>query len=95
MYFQEKKEVKRGPFNKLIQNKKQYLFDLEDILDELETKLTPFYNSKEMTILDIMIASHIWGMYIFPEFQFPPQIHIYLQKVRELTNFKYHQDFWK
>lgn len=95
-YFQSKKEVKRGPFKNLIKNKAQYLQLLNEILtDDIEKNLSPFYKSSTMTIIDIMIAAHLWGMYIFPEFQFSPKVHAYLQKVSELCHFDYHQDFWK
>ncbi|AYF45236.1 glutaredoxin 2, C-terminal domain protein [Halobacteriovorax sp. BALOs_7] len=94
-YFINKKSAKRGPFNTLAQNKQLFLKGLELNLGQLPSKLLPFYESDKFTILDILLASHIWGMYIFPEYQFPPQIHIYLQKVKELTNFNYHDDFWK
>ena len=95
-YFQSKKELKRGPFNKLIQDKKLYLNQLQLILDQqIESNLTPFYKSSTFTIVDIMIASHLWGMYIFPEFQFSEKMHRYLQTIKDLSNFDYHQDFWK
>jgi glutaredoxin 2 len=95
-YFQDKKESKRGPFKKLIQNKDIYLKDLNNILiNDLEENLVPFYKSSSISIVDIMIASHLWGMYIFPEFQFSPPIHHYLQTIKNLTHFDYHQDFWR
>jgi len=95
-YFQSKKEVKRGPFKDLIKNKTQYLQSLNEILsNDIEKNLEPFYKSSALTIIDIMIAAHLWGMYIFPEFQFSPKVHAYLQKVSGLCHFDYHQDFWK
>jgi glutaredoxin 2 len=94
-YFQTKKEVKRGPFNKLIQNKDEFLTKLETILEELEGNLQPFYKSDKMSIVDIAIASHLWGMYIFPEFQFSTKVHSYLQEIRKQCHFDYHVDFWK
>ncbi len=95
-YFQEKKEIKRGPFKNLILNKEVYIKSLNDILsNELEQNLKPFYKSSNLTIIDIMIAAHLWGMYIFPEFQFSPPIHNYLQLVKSKTQFNYHEDFWK
>jgi glutaredoxin 2 len=95
-YFQDKKEVKRGPFKNLIKNKETTINTLNDILsNELEKNLSPFYKSSTLTIVDIMIASHLWGMYIFPEFQFTLKMHQYLQSVKHLAHFDYHQDFWK
>ncbi len=95
-YFINKKSVKRGPFNALARNKQQFLDELSPLLEELEKKIGPFYNqAQELSVFDLMIASHIWGMYIFPEFQFSPKIHSYLQRVKELCNFNYHEDFWR
>lgn len=94
-YFQKKKEEKRGPFKKLIQNKDLYLSALDKILKEqVEGELKPFYKSDSLTILDIMLAAHLWGMYIFPEFQFSPSLHQYLQRVKRDCHFDYHRDFW-
>jgi len=95
-YFLKKKEAKRGPFGPLMAKKQEFLDELELVIVKLETKLTPFYNGEgEVTIFDIMIASHLWGMYLFPEFQFPPFLHNYLQEIKRRTNFEYHQDYWK
>lgn len=93
-YFQTKKEKKRGPFNELIQNREKFLSGLETTLENLEKELSPFYQSSEMTINDILIASHLWGMYIFPEFQFSEKVHGYLQSVKKACAFDYHQDLW-
>lgn len=94
-YFLKKKEAKRGPFGPLMARKQEFLDELDPIIVKLETKLTPFYNGESnITIFDIMIASHLWGMYLFPEFQFPPFLHNYLQEIKRKTNFEYHQDFW-
>lgn len=94
-YFQSKKELKRGPFKNLIQNKNKYIEELDEIIaSQIVTHLQPFFHSQELTILDILMASHLWGMYIFPEYQFSPQIHSYLQAIKHKTGFEYHQDFW-
>ena len=94
-YFQKKKEIKRGPFYKLAQNKKAFIEKLQEELKEVEQKLTPYYESEKFTIKDIMLASHLWGMYIFPEFQFSEKIHQYLQDIKKMCNFDYHEDFWR
>lgn len=94
-YFQSKKEIKRGPFKNLVRDQKEYINELEKILDEnLLNKLQPFFMNSKITIVDIMIASHLWGAYIVPEFQFNSKIHQYLMKVKELTHFNYHADFF-
>lgn len=94
-YFEKKKGAKRGPFKELV--KKQDLFIQEILIDleRLADDLTPFYKSAEFTLYDILLASHIWGLYVVPEFQFPEKVHRYLQRVKVLCHFNYHQDFWK
>lgn len=94
-YFQSGKEKKRGPFKDLVKNRSQFEIPLLKDLEEVETCLAPFYNSKEFGLFDILLAAHLWGLYIVPEFQFPPKLHAYLQKVKELTKFNYLGDFWK
>jgi len=93
-YFQQKKEKKRGPFNELIQNKASFLKELEPLMDELLSELDPYYKSPVMTIFDIMIASHLWGLYVFPEFQFKKGVHTYLQDIKNQCAFDYHRDFF-
>ncbi|MCF8059024.1 MAG: glutathione S-transferase N-terminal domain-containing protein [Bacteriovoracaceae bacterium] len=93
-YFQKKKELKRGPFNELAKKKSQFLGELETLLPKVEVKLNPFYNGEDFTIIDIMIASHLWGLYMLPEFQFSPRLHLYLQTVKNLCHFEYHENFW-
>lgn len=94
-YFESKKSKKRGPFKELVWKQKEFQSSLNLRLKELETKLTPFYNGDQMDLSDIIIASHLWGMYVVPEFQFSPTIHQYLQSISKACNFNYHQDFWK
>lgn len=95
-YFQSKKELKRGPFNKLVHNQKVYIDKLTALLEtELAPNLKPFYKNNKLTIMDIMIAAHLWGMYVVPEFRFDQKVSDYLQKIKEITNFNYHEDFWR
>lgn len=94
-YFQSKKEEKRGPFKDLVRKRKDFEVPLMKDLEEVEKNLKPFYNSPEFGLFDILLASHLWGLYVVPEFQFTPKLHQYLQRVKELTHFDYHGDFWK
>lgn len=94
-YFLSKKEKKRGPFHLLVQRQDEFLNELPPLFERIRSKLSPFYRSDSPTILDIMIASHLWGLYVLPEFQFPSDIHDYLQKVKTLCHFNYHEDLWK
>lgn len=86
-YFRQKKEVKRGPFEELINNRSNFESKLNVQLKQLEAELSPFYKSEKLTLNDILIASHLWGLYILPEFQFPTHIHTYLQTIKKLCRF--------
>jgi glutaredoxin 2 len=94
-YFILKKEEKRGPFKLLIEKRKFFEEELQNDLIKLERELKPFYHSESFSGLDILLASHLWGLYIVPEFQFSKEMHNYLQSVKNITHFNYHQDFWK
>ena len=102
-YFIQKKSVKRGPFEKLIQNKNTFLQELTPLLKEVEdliksddfSSFAKGHKKEDLSIFDIMLSSHIWGMYIFPEFQFSETIHTYLQNVKMACEFEYHEDLWK
>lgn len=94
-YFQKKKEEKRGPFSALVKNRDQYIKDISSDLSEVVQDLKPFYRSNVFTVYDILLAAHIWGLYVVPEFQFEEKIHQYLQKVKEHCHFDYHHDFWR
>lgn len=94
LYFQKKKEVKRGPFKDLVKNQAKYIAEINPLLKKIEDQLLPFYQSKFFSLNDIVVAAHIWGLYVVPEFQFSPAIHAYLQKVKEVCQFNYHKDFW-
>lgn len=95
-YFLKKKEAKRGPFNLLAQRKAQFLKELSPLLTEVESHIDPFFDkNSKVTIWDIILASHLWGLYMIPEFQFSPRLHSYLQQVGEHCHFNYHEDFWR
>lgn len=94
-YFQKKKEEKRGPFKNLVKKREQFTKDILKDLNELSGELKPFYHSETFGLDDILLASHLWGLYIVPEFQFPEKIHHYLQQVKNICHFDYHHDYWK
>lgn len=93
-YFQKKKEEKRGPFSDLVKKQEEYLQELAPLLSELESNLKPFYQSEKFGLYDILIAAHLWGLYIVPEFQFSVNVHQYLKNIKRECRFNYHQDFW-
>ena len=93
-YFQKKKEEKRGPFKDLVKKRKTFEDQLQNDLTSVEKDLTPFYKSENFTLKDILLAAHIWGLYVVPEFQFSVKVHKYLQTVKEHCHFDYHRDFW-
>lgn len=94
-YFQKKKEEKRGPFKNLVRNKDQFMANISVDLEEVAQDLKPFYRSDKFTVYDILLAAHLWGLYVVPEFQFSGKVHEYLQTVKKICHFDYHQDFWK
>ncbi len=94
IYFQKKKEEKRGPFSELVKQRDHYIKELAPDLKKIEDCLIPFYGSSELGLLDILIASHLWGLYVVPEFQFSEKIHHYLQSIKQYCRFNYHKDFW-
>lgn len=94
-YFQDQKEKKRGPFKDLVKNREQFISALEQEWPKISSELKPFYQSETLTLKDILLASHLWGLYIVPEFQFPEKIHLYLQAIKKQCQFDYHQDFWR
>jgi glutaredoxin 2 len=93
-YFQRKKELKRGPFPELVRRSQVFMDQLGAEFERLAPKLQPFYESQELGLHDILLASHLWGLYVVPEFQFPPEVHSYLQRVKKASSFSYHADFW-
>lgn len=91
-YFQKKKEEKRGPFEVLVKNRALFEKELNECLLDVEKNITEYYKSKALSIYDIVLASHLWGMYVVPEFQFSPKLHSYLQRVKKECAFDYHED---
>lgn len=94
-YFQKKKEEKRGPFSELYRRRHEFMSELSPRLEALVPKFSPYYQSQKIGLLDILLASHLWGLYVVPEFQFPPELHAYLQRVGKDCAFEYHQEFWR
>lgn len=94
-YFIQQKEAKRGPFKELVRRAEEFRRELAPRLEWLCEELGPFFQSDKLRLQDIMIAAHLWGLYVVPEFQFPPSIHAYLQEVKSQCHFNYHQDFWR
>jgi glutaredoxin 2 len=93
-YFQKKKEVKRGPFRELVKKRPLFEEDITRDLKELSFNLRPFYLSETFGLYDILLASHLWGLYVVPEFQFPEVVHRYLQKIKERCHFNYYENAW-
>ena len=94
-YFEAKKSVKRGPFKELAKKRSEFEPELIQLLKQLEFYFKPFCLTDRLTILDICLASQLWGMYVVPEFYFSQHVHFYLQRVKTLCKFNYHEDFWK
>lgn len=94
-YFQKKKEEKRGPFKELVKNREIFIKFLTEKLNKLENRLQNDFILEKFSVFDIMIASHLWGLYIVPEFQFSIKLNNYLQEIARLTSFNYHEDLWR
>ena len=94
-YFQNKKEAKRGPFKDLVARSEEISQSLESSLEEYSKIFEKDLAKNKIDLKDILVAAHLWGMYIVPEFQFSSEIHSYLQGVKKQTNFNYHEDFWR
>ncbi len=92
-YFLRKKEAKRGPFSELKLNRDKFLIPLLEDLSELEEQLNTFFLGDEFSIFDILLASHLWGLYLLPNFSFSLKMEKYLSSVKDLCNFEYHRDF--
>jgi glutaredoxin 2 len=93
-YFLKQKEAKRGPFKDLVKSSQKFITELTPLFEKLSSQLSPYFGSDKLRIQDIMISAHLWGLYVVPEFQFPPTIHDYLQRVKKDCRFNYHQDYW-
>ena len=94
-YFQKKKEEKRGPFKELVKNKLIFQSSLQKNLNQFEQELTGDFILEQFSVLDLMIASHLWGLYVVPEFQFSVKLNNYLQNIARITSFNYHEDLWR
>jgi glutaredoxin 2 len=92
-YFEQKKSAKRGPFKELMKNRLNFE---ESILHQLNTKPAPtqYYLKNQFSFLDICLASQLWGLYVVPEFIFPSDWQNYLKRIKQVTHFHYHADFW-
>lgn len=96
LYFQRKKEVKRGPFHLLVEKRKEFISDINLIIKtELYKNLIPFFQSEKFTLVDLIIASHLWGLYLAYDFRISDKLHNYLQEIRNICNFNYDNDLWR
>lgn len=94
-YFQKKKELLKGPFLELVKNRDHFENELNPFLKQIEENLKPFYGGNSISLYDVLIASHLWGLYCVPEFQFSPKINSYLQNLKKHSSFNYQSDLWK
>jgi glutaredoxin 2 len=94
-YFVAKKSVKRGPFPALAKRRNEFEAPLQALLKDLEPLLSPYWNSRHLTVKDIALASQVWGLFAVPEFQFSQPWYDYLMKIKVECKFDYHRDFWE
>jgi glutaredoxin 2 len=94
-YFIAKKSIKRGPFNELAKRRYEFEGPLKELLTKIEPQLSPYWNSTRLTIKDIALASHVWGLFAVPEFYFSQPWYDYLMKIKLECEFDFHRDFWE
>lgn len=94
-YFQRQKEIKRGPFHNLVHRRQEFIVEINAHVEKLCQGLTPYYQSTHLGLCDILITSHLWGMYLAHSYRVPPKLHDYLQRVSAQCHFVYDADLWK
>jgi len=91
-YFRQKKEKKRGPFVELIKKNSFLKHEFSSFIESFSLPKN-FIKGKSLTILDIMVVAHFYGIYTLIDFYIPKDLHDYLQKVRQACDFNYHEDY--
>lgn len=94
IYFRAKKELKRGPLKILASKKDYFATKVMEHIEGLVLKSKPFLNGRELVIDDIVLASHLWGLYLVPEFRMKDDLHEYLQAVKQQCHFCYEEQLW-
>lgn len=91
-YFRKKKEIKKGPFNLLIKDESRLKENLGSFIKDFKFPRN-FFLGDHISVLDIMAASHFYGVYSLIDFYLEKKAHDYLQRVRNKCNFNYHEDY--
>ncbi len=93
-YFQNKKEIKRGPFRELVKKRDQFSAEIDSYVQIMLPKLQPFFDGTKISLLDIILTSHLWGLYLAYNYRVNEKLHQYLSLVTEKCNFEYDRDWW-
>lgn len=93
-YFQQKKEIKRGPFSELVKKRKQFGLEIDSYLSQILPKLNPYIDGDSFTLQDIILSAHLWGLYLAYDYRISDPLHRYLQLVAKTCNFNYDYDAW-
>ncbi|TKC83087.1 hypothetical protein FAZ69_25675 [Trinickia terrae] len=94
-YFLDKQRKKRGSLAEILANRDPYRAALPRFFAELRPILAGrSHESSKLTIVDIVVAAHLWALYLVPEVQLPLWLHRYLQHVKEQTRFDYLGGLW-
>lgn len=91
-YFQKKKEIKRGPFEILVKRRQEFEAPVNEWLAQHESLLRPYWKSERLSISDLALAAHLWGLHLLPNFTFPSKWHDYLQMIQAECRFNYLMD---
>lgn len=84
-YFIQKKNKSR-PYQDIIACKQKHEEALLSSLQELENY---FHPPETLSYRDILIAAHLWAIYLVPEFRPPEKVHYYLQDIKKKTEFDF------
>jgi len=92
-YFVEKKSISRGPFDVLINNAEKFKAEIFLLLEKVENHLKPYFESEVFRVEDVVLASHLWGLYWVPEFQFSDKLQRYLEMIKKESHFNPWKDY--
>ena len=90
-YFLEKKIKSKGPFKHLHEKREIFIKLAYEFFNENKD----LFSLNDENLGDkIFISSHLYGLYMVPDFSFPEFVHQYIQDTKQKCNFDYHVDFW-
>ena len=92
-YFIKKKSLSRGPFDALLLKGDTFRDELVPFLKKIEGKVKHFFDSDHLRMEDILLVSHLWGLYMVPEFRFSEALNNYMQRTKDICKFQPWNDY--